>query len=162
MGQPKSKRSADVPAGLAVVEQLLALMSEHDLAEIGFEQGDLKVSLKKASANMLAVPAAALHAPHPAPPAAPQAAAPTAPAEEHLLEIASPMVGTYYAAPDPDSPPFIEVGARVTADSVVCIVEAMKVMNEIKAECRGTIEKVCVQNGQAVEYGQVLFKVKPD
>jgi acetyl-CoA carboxylase biotin carboxyl carrier protein len=159
MGQPKNKRPADAPPGLAVVEQLLALMGEHELAEISFEQGDLKVSLKKAISNLLAVPAAALHAP---PQMAAVPAAPAAAPQDNLLEIKSPMVGTFYAASGPDSPPFVEVGTRVGEDAVVCIVEAMKVMNEIRAECSGTIEKVCVQNGQAVEYGQVLFKVKPD
>ena len=71
------------------------------------------------------------------------------------------MVGTFYAAPSPDSEPYVRVGAAVSDDSAACIVEAMKVMNEIKAECSGTIVEVCVKNAQPVEYGQVLFKVKP-
>jgi acetyl-CoA carboxylase biotin carboxyl carrier protein len=70
------------------------------------------------------------------------------------------MVGTFYAAPSPDSEPFVQVGAAVHADSVVCILEAMKVMNEIKAECSGTIREICVKNAQPVEFGQVLFRVK--
>jgi len=88
-----------------------------------------------------------------------------APAEEPVgagtIEIVSPMVGTFYASPSPDGEPFISQGARVTDDTVVCIVEAMKVMNEIKSECSGTIAEVCVKNAQPVEYGQVLFRVIP-
>jgi acetyl-CoA carboxylase biotin carboxyl carrier protein len=83
-------------------------------------------------------------------------------AEENLVEIKSPLVGTFYAAPSPDSDPCVEVGSQVEPQTVVCIIEAMKVMNEIKAETGGTIAEILVENGQAVEYGQVLFKVKPD
>lgn len=72
------------------------------------------------------------------------------------------MIGTYYAKPSPDSEPYVEVGSNVDPQTVVCVIEAMKVMNEIKAETSGTIAEICVTNGQAVEYGQVLFKVKPD
>jgi len=82
--------------------------------------------------------------------------------EEDLVEIKSPIVGTYYATPSPDSDPFVELGSHVEPQTVVCIVEAMKVMNEIKAETSGTITEILVTNGQAVEYGRVLFKVKPD
>ncbi len=163
MGQPKNKRTADAPAGLAVVEQLLSLMGEHELAELAFEQGDLKIALKKAGEPVAVVPAV-----HAAVPACAPAALPAPPVEppaaeqESFHEIISPMVGTFYAAPDPESGPFIEVGSRVTPDTVVCVVEAMKVMNEIKAECGGTVRKVLVTNGQAVEYGQPLFAVEPD
>ena len=94
--------------------------------------------------------------------AAPAAGGPAAPAEDaNLIEIKSPIVGTFYAAPSPDSEPFVKMGADVNADTPVCIIEAMKVMNEIKAECAGTIVKIMATNGKAVEYGQVLFKVKP-
>jgi len=78
-----------------------------------------------------------------------------------LIEVKSPMVGTFYATPSPDSDPYVHVGAAVADDTIVCIVEAMKVMNEIKAECAGTIAEVCVKNAQPVEFGQVLFRVKP-
>jgi acetyl-CoA carboxylase biotin carboxyl carrier protein len=84
------------------------------------------------------------------------------PSSEGLAEIKSPLVGTYYATPSPDSEHYVEVGSTVDPQTVVCIIEAMKVMNEIKAETSGTIIEVLVTNGQAVEYGQVLFKVKPD
>jgi len=98
-------------------------------------------------------------------PAAPgPSSAPAAPpAEDEGLEtIRSPMVGTFYAAATPDAEPFVSVGTRVEPDTVVCLVEAMKVFNEIKAELTGTIEKVLVDNGDAVEFGQPLFRVKPE
>lgn len=94
-------------------------------------------------------------------PAAGSAGAVTA-KDEGLLEIKSPIVGTFYSSPSPDSDPYVEVGSAVSSNTVVCIVEAMKVMNEIKAETSGIIAQVCVKNGQAVEYGQVLFKVRPE
>jgi len=81
--------------------------------------------------------------------------------EEGLITINSPMVGTFYRAPAPDAPPFVEVGDEVKEDDVVCIIEAMKIMNEIKAEVRGRIKKILVENGEAVEYGQPLFLVEP-
>ena len=85
-----------------------------------------------------------------------------APATEDLVEIKSPIVGTFYATPSPDSESYVEVGSAVGSQTVVCIIEAMKVMNEIKADTNGTIADILVTNGQAVEYGQVLFKVRPD
>jgi acetyl-CoA carboxylase biotin carboxyl carrier protein len=78
------------------------------------------------------------------------------------VEIKSPLVGTFYATPSPDSDPYVEVGTHVDAQAVVCIVEAMKVMNEIKTEISGTIAEILVVNGQAIEYGQVLFRIRPD
>jgi acetyl-CoA carboxylase biotin carboxyl carrier protein len=89
-------------------------------------------------------------------------AAPAAKVDEDLLEITSPIVGTFYETPSPDSDPYVEIGAHVSSQTVVCIIEAMKVMNEIKAEVSGTVVERCVTNGQAIEYGQVLFKIKPD
>jgi acetyl-CoA carboxylase biotin carboxyl carrier protein len=94
--------------------------------------------------------------------ATPVPEAPAAPKEdENLVEIKSPMVGTFYRAPSPESPPYVETGDRIAPDSVLCIVEAMKLMNEIQAEMRGTIVEILVENGQPVEYGQPMFKVKP-
>ncbi len=96
-------------------------------------------------------------------PADPAVSGATAVAEAPDLDLAtidSPMVGTFYAAPNPDSPPFVNVGSTVDAETVVCLVEAMKIFNEIKAECSGTIEKVMVSNGESVEFGQPLFKVR--
>ena len=82
--------------------------------------------------------------------------------KEDLIEIKSPLVGTFYATPSPDSDSYVEVGSYVEAQAVVCIIEAMKVMNEIKTESSGTIAEILVTNGQAVEYGQVLFRLRPD
>jgi acetyl-CoA carboxylase biotin carboxyl carrier protein len=79
-----------------------------------------------------------------------------------LIEIKSPMVGTFYATPSPDSAPYVEIGSHVEPQTVICIIEAMKVMNEIKAENSGTVAEILVTNGQAVEYGQALFRVRPD
>lgn len=97
-----------------------------------------------------------------APPAAGGEAAPAAPAASALKEVKSPMVGTFYAAPEPGAEPYIRVGQRVTPGQTVCIVEAMKIMNEIEAELGGVIREVCVEDAQPVEYGQVLFRVDPN
>jgi len=140
------------------MEKLIALMVENDLSALQYEHGDLKIELKRGCT----APATVLTAP----PVVPvQSAAPAAepPPDEHagLVPIASPMVGTFYAAPDPESPPFVSVGATVGPDTAVCLIEAMKVFNEIKAEISGTIEKIAVKNAEAVEYGQALFYVRP-
>jgi acetyl-CoA carboxylase biotin carboxyl carrier protein len=148
------------------IKRLVELMVSNDLSELDISEGENKIHLRRGSlaAPVAGGPAAVVLAPPmPAAPApTPAAAEKPAPAGgETLIEIKSPMVGTFYAAPSPDSEPFIRAGATVSEDSVVCIVEAMKVMNEIKAECSGTIAEVCVKNAQPVEYGQVLFKVRP-
>ena len=143
------------------IKQLVQLMVDNDLSELDITDGDAKVSVKRGHGQMpiitttAAVPTAMPLAP------APVSAAEEAPAADpDLIEIKSPMVGTFYAAPSPDSDPHVKVGTSVGDDTVVCIVEAMKVMNEIKAECSGTIEEICVKNAQPVEFDQVLFKVR--
>ncbi|MFA6134649.1 MAG: acetyl-CoA carboxylase biotin carboxyl carrier protein [Phycisphaerae bacterium] len=143
------------------IKQLVQLMVDADLSEMDITDGERKVSLRRGGEMpaMMAMPSVAA-APALAAAPAPAAAAPAAPAS-NLLEIKSPMVGTFYSAPSPDSDAYVKVGASIGDESVVCIVEAMKVMNEIKAECSGTIMEVCVKNAQPVEYGQVLFRVKP-
>ncbi|MCD4830282.1 MAG: acetyl-CoA carboxylase biotin carboxyl carrier protein [Anaerohalosphaeraceae bacterium] len=142
---------------LKKVKEIIELMIENDLVEVEIADGDSKIHLKRPGHSAPAIlPAAAAYTP------APVAAEPTAPEEDpNLTNIDSPMVGTFYSAASPDSPAYVKPGDSVTADTVVCIVEAMKVMNEIKAEVDGTIEKVLVSNGQAVEFGQTLFKVRP-
>lgn len=151
---------------LKTLRQLIKLMKDNDLSELDLRDKDEQVTLKRGSAPGSVVHHAApqiTHAPAAAPAAAPAPAAGEAPkADDGLIKISSPMVGTYYAAPSPDAEAFVKVGSRVDADTVVCIVEAMKVFNEIKAETTGTIEKLLVSTGQAVEYGQALFLVKPD
>jgi len=147
------------------IKLLVKLMVDNDLSELDMADGDSKIHLKRGVGGvpMVMPPGAAF--PVPQVPAAPGSAAPAAPAAEkpaeQFLEIRSPMVGTFYAAPSPDSEPYVTIGSAVGEDSVVSIIEAMKVMNEIKAEHSGTIVEICVKNAQPVEYGQVLFRVKP-
>lgn len=142
------------------LKKIVALMNENGLVEIEIEEEGKRLRLRKAEAG---VPVAAVAAPAagaaPAAPSESPAAAP-APAPSDLHTIAAPMVGTFYRSPSPDADAYVDVGSQVTPETVVCILEAMKVMNEIKAECTGEIVKVCVENGQAVEYGQPLFLVK--
>ena len=143
-------------------------MVEHDLNELRIRQGDTMISLRKGpkggvevGGGLAPAPPAAIPATPPAP--AGQTAPTTAepPPDEGLVPMRSPMVGTFYAASDPDSSPFVQVGSEVSADTPVCIIEAMKVFNEIKAEMAGTIERILVQNQQAVEFGQPLMLVRP-
>ncbi len=148
------------------VRDLIKLMADNDLTEIELVEDKSTIRLKRDSASVPAIPmpvpaaaSAPAHAPAPAAaPAAPAAAKTPAAGEA----IKSPMVGTFYAAAGPDSPPFVKVGSHVDKDTVVCIIEAMKVFNEIKAETTGTIAKVLVQNGQGVEFNQPLFLLKAD
>ena len=145
------------------VRQLVDMMVANDLTSLEIVNGDLRVCLGRGA---MPAPAGAALAPpaHPAAPAAHAVEAPppaAAPPAETLIEVKSPMVGTFYTAPSPDSDPYVTIGKRLSPDSVVCIVEAMKVMNEIKAECSGTVVEVAVENGRPVEYGQVLFRVRP-
>ncbi len=144
---------------LAKLKRLVNLMKEHSLVELELEEENFRVRLVKAQAG------AAVAAGPTAPAAAPQEEAEEkkkASEEEKLHPITSPIVGTFYRAPAPDAKPYVEVGDHVEEDTVVCIVEAMKVMNELKAGCRGTIVKILAENAQTVEYGQTLFLVRPD
>ena len=160
------------------VRQLVELMEQHDLTELIIRDGETRIILRRGAAGgpgtapgpvqMVVPPTQVTTAPtvQPVPAAdAPQPAEGTEAEqraeEEELVAIKSPMVGTFYAAPDPESPPYVTVGSEVEPDTVVCLVEAMKVFNEIKAEVAGTIERVCVQNAQPVEFGQPLFLVRP-
>ncbi len=149
---------------LQKIKKLIDLMKENELVELELESGQEKIVLKRSTPQ--AVPAVVQIPASGASPAAASAAQPQAPPgetkDEGLIEIKSPMVGTFYGTPSPDSEPYVEVGSAVSPQTVVCIIEAMKVMNEIKAETAGTVVQVFAKSGQAVEYGQVLFKVKPD
>ena len=135
------------------IRELVRLMVDNELAELDVSDGENKIKLKRGAGGEPVVIAA------PVPQAGPVEVAPAV--EDSLVEIRSPMVGTFYIATSPDTEAFVSIGSDVGEDTVVCIVEAMKVMNEIKAECIGTIVEICVRNAQPVEYGQVLFKVKP-
>jgi acetyl-CoA carboxylase biotin carboxyl carrier protein len=133
-------------------------MNDNDLVEIEIEEEGKRIRLRKPDAGAMPMVAAVQAAAAAAP--APAAAEPAA-ASSGEYTITAPMVGTFYRAPSPDADDYAQVGTKIGPDSVVCILEAMKVMNEIKAECSGEIVKICVQNAEAVEYGQALFIVKP-
>lgn len=155
------------------IRQLIEMMVSNDLTEISLRDGDVEVNLRRPMPHTNETPPAVSHHPvsqNPAPailpmPAAAVGPAPTAAeteAEVELAPITSPMVGTFYAASDPESPPFVRVGSRVEPSTVVCIIEAMKVFNEIKAEVAGVIDRILVKNQEAVEFGQTLFLVRPE
>jgi len=149
------------------IKDLIQIMKENDLVKIDIQHGDDRISLQRAEPPQ---PIAAGHILTTLPGAlmpGTAAQAPTGqtaqkPATEGTVEIKSPIVGTFYEAPSPDSEPYVEAGSHVDPQTVVCIIEAMKVMNEIRAELSGTIVEKLVKNGQAVEYGQALFRVKPE
>ncbi len=147
------------------IRQLIEMMVNNDLVELSLRDGDVEVSLRRPDPGACAdgqvvvpvVPA------NPAGAAAqPAVTEPAAEDDLNLAEIPSPMVGTFYTASSPDAPPFVKVGSAVGPDTVVCIIEAMKVFNEIKADVSGTIEQVLVKNEQAIEFGQPLFLVRPN
>jgi acetyl-CoA carboxylase biotin carboxyl carrier protein len=150
------------------IKKIVELMDQHGLSQFKLEQDETKLELKKGGEiDMQAVQQILASAPAPqaAAPAAPAAGAPAAaPAASGppagTEEVTSPMVGTFYTAPSPDSDPFVKVGDKVSADSTVCIIEAMKVMNEIKSEISGEIVELLVENGTAVQFGEPLFRVK--
>jgi acetyl-CoA carboxylase biotin carboxyl carrier protein len=139
------------------IRALIDLMKEHGLTEIDLRQDSQQIRLARAVAAP-AIAAPMMVAPPVAAPVAPTAAAP---AEDNpaIVTIKSPMVGTFYTRPNPNAKNFVEVGSQVQADSVICIIEAMKVFNEIPAEVRGRIVSVLVQNEESVEFGKPLFKV---
>jgi acetyl-CoA carboxylase biotin carboxyl carrier protein len=159
---------------LKQIKQLIDLMQRSDLTEFAVEEEGFKIKIARASNASaapvaVAAPVAAIPAALPAPAPAAASAAPAAPAasasttggdEAGVIYVKSPMVGTFYKAASPESKPFAEVGTKITETSVVCIIEAMKIMNEIQSEVKGTIVEILVENGQPVEYGQKLFKVK--
>ena len=155
---------AEKDADVQKIKELIEIMKENDLVKIDIRHGEDYVSLQRAQPQLLGTPMGPMFA------SAPGVGMPVVvgqtPADqdkgEGLLEIKSPIVGTFYEAPSPDSEPYVEAGAHVDPQTVVCIIEAMKVLNEIKAEVSGTVVERTAANGQAVEYGQVLFRVRPD
>ena len=140
-------------------------MNEHGLTHFDLSKKDFHLKLKKGpdleelSGILASLPSASVQS-APAPQFAAPASAPAAPAAAEGAEITSPMVGTYYRKPAPDSPNFVEVGTSVSEGQTLCIIEAMKVMNEIKAECSGTICALVAEDGNPVQYGDVLFRIK--
>jgi len=143
------------------IKELTELMRENDLAEIEIRHGEDRIHLKRSQPQQPVIAALPMAGAGLSSAYAEPSPAAASPQKENLVEIKSPIVGTFYATPSPDLPAFVEVGSHIDPQTVVCIIEAMKVMNEIKAEISGTITHVLATNGQAVEYGQVLFKVRP-
>jgi len=149
---------------LKEIKEIINLMNEHSLSEIEIEKGEQKIKLKKSSASegevvverpavMQAVPQVPVEAP--APTKEPEAA------DTNLIEIKAPIVGTFYRSPSPDAAAFVEVGQDIEVGQVVCIIEAMKLMNEIKSEVRGKIVDILAENSDPVEFGQIVFLIEP-
>ena len=169
----KQGPGGDLVGGVSLteVERLLSFMQSHGLEEFEYQHGGMHIRLKKASTAP--APAAAQPAPMPLHNgyAAPEASAeaPVAPAHAHgvppapvedLHIIKSPIVGTYYASPSPEAPAFVAVGSRVEAGQVLCIIEAMKLMNEIESDVTGEVARILIENGHPVEYGEPLFGIR--
>jgi acetyl-CoA carboxylase biotin carboxyl carrier protein len=155
---------------VSLLERLVKLMASNDLNTVDVRDGDKRVILKRganfitpnASAGFYAAPSQAPSVNQaPSPGLASGAAKEAVDEDAGLTAIKSPMVGTFYAASSPDAKAFVSVGSRVDDETDVCVIEAMKVFNNIKAECKGTIARILVTNGQTVEFGQTLFLVKP-
>ncbi len=141
------------------IRELVRIASEADITELEVEAGHLRVAIRKAPRSA-PPPALTAPAPAPAPAAAPAAPAADAPSP-HWVPVTAPMVGTFYRAPGPDQPPFVQEGDRVEAGQTLCIIEAMKMFNEIQAEVSGRVVRVLAENGAPVEYGQPLFLIDP-
>ncbi len=166
--QPTAKTAAE-PFTIEDVKKLVALVEKTDVSLVAWSRGIEKVVIRRGAVVSMAAPApvAVHHAPVAAPVPAAPAAAPAAPkAEAKAAEapgtlVSSPFVGTFYRAPSPDSPPFTDVGQKVKKGQVLCIVEAMKLMNEIECETDGTVAEIYVQNGTPVEFNEKLFRILP-
>ena len=167
-GSPKKTK---VNPKLAIVQDVIQLMDEARISELSFEQGGVKIHLRRGpgpsfenAMPTMAVPMAMAPAPvvtAAAPAAAPAPAAESAAKADNKSTLVAPMVGTFYRSPSPDAKPFVEEGSKIEAGQVYCIIEAMKLMNEVKSEISGRVVKILVQNGQAVEFNQPLITVDP-
>ncbi len=157
-------KQSSSPMSMELLENMVKLMASNDLNTVDVRDGDKRIILRR-GAMQVAMPMTMASAPQAMAAhgiAVPATAVTAAPAEDAgLVAIKSPMVGTFYGSPSPEAKEFVSVGSKVNEETDVCIIEAMKVFNNIKAECRGTIAKVLVSNGQTVEFGQTLFLVKP-
>ena len=153
------------------LHKLLALLGDSDIQELKLEGDDFRLEVRRnlpgVAPQVVQIPAVAQPVAPAAMAAAPLAAAPSAPppaapaVRSDLLEITAPMVATFYRAPAPGEAPFVEIGARITSGQTVCILEAMKLMNELESEVSGEVVEILVENGTPVEFGQVLMRVKP-
>ncbi len=176
--KPSNSTEISVPGvDLSQLERLLVFMTQHGLEEFEYSHGDLRIRLKKPSANSAAIPQRLLTAPeivvagqsgaaHAEVPAAPPptaaareaAAGPARAEDQHVVK--SPIVGTFYNAPSPGAEPFVQLGDSVEVGQVLCIIEAMKLMNEIESDVAGEVMRILVENGQPVEYGEPLFAIR--
>ena len=173
MKRKKPKRASGSPSfanpEMGQIEQLLRFMSEHNLEEFEYSRGDLRIRLRKPASNMVMAaqprPAAEIIVPSAVEAAASQNAVADAEGEirggEDLYLVKSPIVGTFYASPSPGAEEFVKVGLHVDVGQTLCIVEAMKLMNEIESEVSGEVLRIFAENGQPVEYGQPLFGIRP-
>ena len=154
---------------LEQIEQILRTMSEHNLEEFEYSRGDLRIRVKKPSQGMVLAAPRALAVPEiivagssaSTAPATTPLAAPESRASEDLHLVKSPIVGTFYGSPSPGAEPFVKIGGHIDTGQTLCIVEAMKLMNEIESDVSGEVLRVFVDNGQPVEYGQPLFGIRP-
>ncbi|OYP38194.1 acetyl-CoA carboxylase biotin carboxyl carrier protein [Rhodopirellula sp. MGV] len=144
------------------IRDIVKLMEEHDLTEVDLQQGDDRIKLGRGTTVSVAPAAMPMPAPvaHAAP--APAAAAPAGNVDDGTITINSPMVGTYYSKPNPEAESFIQVGQMINPDTIVCIIEAMKVFNEIPAECSGKIVEILVSDQEAVDFNKPLFRIQPN
>jgi len=152
---------------LSFIKSLIEAVDQSSIDSVDIERGGTRVRISKTptvsggGAQMVsAMPSVA--SPAPAAPQEVSAGGGVAEPESDLAEVTSPMVGTFYAAPAPDAPPYVKVGQKVAVGDTLCIIEAMKLMNELEAEASGTVAEIVVQNADPVEYGQVLFRIDPD
>lgn len=150
------------------VRRLIDAVTSRDVEEFHYQEGDVSIRIKRPSAPALAAsvqPAAvqpSVHAPAANVPAQEPAAPAPSESEPSGHEVTAPIVGTFYSAPSPDDDPYVKVGSRVKQGETMCIIEAMKLMNEIEADASGVVTEILVQNEEPVEYGQALFRIKPD
>lgn len=150
------------------VKKIIALMKKQEVTELDIEQEGVRIHIKRGSKDvppqvLTSFPAmvASPQAPAPAPTAAPEGTPAPAVGEEGMIVVDSPMVGTFYISPGPDAPPYVKIGEAVKEGQTLCTIEAMKLMNEVKAESAGTVARILVENGQTVEFGQKLFLIQP-
>lgn len=152
-----------MPLDLTELRELLTALNHTDISELTLKSDDFELTIRRGSRlDMPPIAPAPMPQP-PAPPPEPMRPEPPSPpmGDRKLSEVTSPIVGTFYRSPSPDEPPFVDLGSRIQKGQVVCIIEAMKVMNEIEAEVSGEIVEILAQNGQPVEYGQPLMRVNP-
>jgi acetyl-CoA carboxylase biotin carboxyl carrier protein len=157
-----------VPLDANELREILLTLNQTDIAELHFKTDDFELSLKRASAASIAAPGPMVQAVAPTGAIAAAATTPaeiipstSAPSLDKYIDVPSPIVGTFYSSPGPEESPFVDIGMKVRKGQVVCIIEAMKIMNEIEAEVSGEVIEILVQNGQPIEYGQPLMRVNP-